>query len=138
MASFNQINLLGNVGSIQVKTFSNGDKVVNATLATSRKYVDRNNVQQEDTQWHRLVIGGRLAAIAEQYVDKGDALFVSGEMTYRKYTAKDGSEQSTAEVRVREMQMLSRRKEDGVVRHPSGQQQADIFPKKNETEDFPF
>ena len=78
MASYNNIILLGNVGSIQVKTFSNGGKVVEVSLATSKRWKDRNGEQHEETQWHRLVIGGQLADVAERYVTKGDPLFVTG------------------------------------------------------------
>ena len=85
MASYNNITLLGNIGNVQVKTFQNGGKIVEATLATSKRWKDRNGEPREETQWHNLIIGGNLADAAEKYVQKGDPLFVTGEMTYRKY-----------------------------------------------------
>lgn len=107
MASFNQITLLGRVGSVDIKTFSNGGKNITISLATSKKFIDRNNYQQEETQWHRLVVSfDRLVEIVEQYVRKGDLLFVTGEMTYRKYTDSNNVERSMPEVRVQSVQLM--------------------------------
>lgn len=106
MASYNNIILLGNIGNVQVKTFQNGGKVVEAALATSKRWKDRNGELREETQWHNLVIGGNLADTAEKYVQKGDPLFVTGEMTYRKYQDRDGNNRSIPEVRVLSLQLL--------------------------------
>ena len=106
MASYNNITLLGNIGNVQVKTFQNGGKIVEATLATSKRWKDRNGEPREETQWHNLIIGGNLADTAEKYVQKGDPLFVTGEMTYRKYQDRDGNNRSIPEVRVLSLQFL--------------------------------
>ena len=108
MASFNQIQLLGNVGRIDIKTFTGGDRIAECSLATTERYTDRSGAQKEDTQWHRLVIGGKLADIAERYIHKGDPLFVQGAMRYRNYTDRDGNERSVAEVRVTTLQLLAK------------------------------
>lgn len=108
MASFNQIQLLGNVGRIDIKTFTDGDRIAECSLATTERYTDRSGAQKEDTQWHRLVIGGKLADIAERYIHKGDPLFVQGAMRYRNYTDRDGNERSVAEVRVTTLQLLAK------------------------------
>lgn len=111
MANLNKISLIGNVGNIQVKTFSNGDKVVNASLATTERYTARDGQKKENTDWHNLVFGGRQADFVEQYVGKGDTLYVEGPMRYRKYTASDGQERSIPEVRVVNVQILTSRHE---------------------------
>ena len=113
MASYNNITLLGNIGNIQVKTFQNGGKIVEATLATSKRWKDRNGEPREETQWHNLIIGGNLADAAEKYVQKGDPLFVTGEMTYRKYQDRDGNNRSIPEVRVLSLQLLPKGIKDG-------------------------
>lgn len=113
MASYNKILLLGNIGSVEVKTFQNGGKVVEATLATSRRYKDRNGDQHEDTQWHRLVISGPQADTAEKFITKGDPLFCTGEMRYRKYTTRDGVEKSVPEVQVDTFQLLPKGQKEG-------------------------
>lgn len=115
MASYNNIILLGNIGSVQVKTFQNGGKVVEAALATSKRWKDRNGELREETQWHNLVIGGNLADTAEKYVLKGDPLFVTGEMTYRKYQDKEGNNRSIPEVRVLSLQLLPKGMKEGAA-----------------------
>lgn len=106
MASFNQITLLGNVGNLEVKTFTNGGKIVEASLATGKRWKDRNGDQHEETQWHRLVIPGPLADTAEKYVHKGDTLFVQGEMTYRQWETREGEKRTSPEVRVLTLQLM--------------------------------
>lgn len=106
MASFNQITLLGNVGNLEVKTFSNGGKIVEASLATGKRWKDRNGNQHEETQWHRLVISGALADTAERYIQKGDPLFVQGEMTYRQWEKREGEKRTSPEVRVLSLQLM--------------------------------
>ena len=113
MASYNNITLMGFIGNVQVKTFQNGGKVVEATLATSKRWKDRNGEPREETQWHNLNIGGNLADAAEKYVQKGDPLFVTGEMTYRKYQDRDGNNRSIPEVRVHNFQLLPKGIKDG-------------------------
>ena len=113
MASYNNITLLGFIGNVQVKTFQNGGKIVEATLATSKRWKDRNGELREKTQWHNLNIGGNLADAAEKYVQKGDPLFVTGEMTYRKYQDRDGNNRSIPEVRVHTFQLLPKGIKDG-------------------------
>lgn len=119
MASYNNITLLGNVGNVQVKTFSNGGKVVEVTLATTERYKDRDNNQREDTQWHNLVIGGNLADVAEKYVTKGSPLFVTGKMTYRKYQNAAGENRYAPEVRVNALQLLNSREKSGDAPAPA-------------------
>lgn len=106
MASVNKIILIGNIGRVDVKTFQDGGKVVECSLATSEKYKDRNGNDHDDTQWHRLVLGGKLADVAERFVKKGDPLYVEGKMKYRKYTSRDGGEKEVAEVQVVALQLL--------------------------------
>ena len=119
MASYNNITLLGNIGNVQVKTFQNGGKIVEATLATSKRWKDRNGESREETQWHNLIIGGNLADAAEKYVQKGDPLFVTGEMTYRKYQDRDGNNRSTPEVRVLSFQLLPKGMKEGAATYGS-------------------
>ena len=111
MASFNQITLIGNVGNLEVKTFTNGGKIVEASLATTKRWKDRNGDPHEETQWHRLIIGGALADTAERYVSKGDPLMVQGEMTYRQWETREGEKRTAPEVRVQTLQLLTRKEQ---------------------------
>ena len=150
MASYNNITLLGNIGNVQVKTFQNGGKIVEATLATSKRWKDRNGEPREETQWHNLIIGGNLADTAEKYVQKGDPLFVTGEMTYRKYQDRDGNNRSIPEVRVLSFQLLPKGMKEGAAtyensRAPQAQSpaadralNAGLVNPQGSEEDLPF
>ena len=132
MASYNNITLLGNIGNVQVKTFQNGGKIVEATLATSKRWKDRNGEPREETQWHNLIIGGNLADAAEKYVQKGDPLFVTGEMTYRKYQDRDGNNRSIPEVRVLSFQLLPKGMKEGTATY------GDSRAPQTSDDDLPF
>ena len=139
MASFNQITLLGNVGNLEVKTFSNGGKIVEASLATGKRWKDRNGTQHEETQWHRLVISGALADTAERYVQKGDSLFVQGEMTYRQWETREGEKRTSPEVRVLSLQLMPKQ-DKGQVSQAAAPAPAPMpgFAGDDNDEDLPF
>jgi len=111
MASVNKVILVGNLGrDPEVRTFSNGDRVANVTIATTDKWKDKQtNENREATEWHRVVFNGRLAEIAEQYLRKGSQIYVEGSLRTRKWTDKDGIEKYTTEIRADQMQMLGAR-----------------------------
>ncbi|NCC41014.1 MAG: single-stranded DNA-binding protein, partial [Gammaproteobacteria bacterium] len=76
----NKVILIGNLGADpEVRYMPNGDAVANLRLATSETWKDRNTgEQQERTEWHSVVIFGKLAEIAKQYLHKGSKLYVEG------------------------------------------------------------
>ena len=139
MASFNQITLLGNVGNLEVKTFSNGGKIVEASLATGKRWKDRNGTQHEETQWHRLIISGALADTAERYIQKGDPLFVQGEMTYRQWERREGEKRTSPEVRVLSLQLMPKQ-DKGQVSQAAAPAPAPMtgFGGDDNDEDLPF
>ena len=103
--SINKIILVGNVGrDPEIQSTSNGHKVAHFSLATSRR-IPRDNGFEERTEWHRLTVWNRLAEIAQEYVRKGDRLYIEGRMQYDSYE-RDGVTIPTAEVVVRELVML--------------------------------
>ncbi len=103
--SVNKIILVGNVGrNPELQTTTNGHKVAHFSLATSRR-IPKENGFEERTEWHRLTVWDRLAEIAEEYVRKGDRLYIEGRMQYDSYE-RDGVTIPTAEVNVRELVML--------------------------------
>lgn len=112
MKSKNYIELIGYIGSVDTKTFDNG-KIVNAKLATTERYNDREGNQQENTTWHRLTFIGKFADLADKYVQKGDPLQVEGRIRNRKYTTQDGNEVSVTEIIVTDMRLLTSRSDKG-------------------------
>ena len=103
--SINKIILVGNVGrDPDIQTTQAGTKVAHLSLATSRR-IPRNGAVEERTDWHRLTVWDRLAELVEDYVRKGDRLYVEGRMEYDSFE-RDGVTVPTAEVQVRELVML--------------------------------
>lgn len=112
--SVNKVILLGNVGKEpEIKEFTAG-KMATLTLATTDKgYTLQNGTQVPDrTEWHNLVINGKMAEVVEQYVHKGDRLYVEGKIRYRSYEGKDGQTRYVTEVMVSSMEMLTPKRQE--------------------------
>jgi single-strand DNA-binding protein len=104
--SINKVILVGNVGrDPDVQTTNGGTKVAHLSLATSRRIPRNNNTFEERTEWHRLTLWDKLAQLAEDYVRKGDRIYIEGRMEYDSFE-KNGVTIPTAEVTVRELVML--------------------------------
>ncbi len=114
MASVNKVILVGNLGRDpeKVEFGSNGGVLCNLSLATSRRYNDRNGQQVEETEWHRVVLFGRTAEIAVQYLRKGSQAYIEGRIRTRKYTDKEGIERYSTEIVGETLQLLDRRGDD--------------------------
>jgi single-strand DNA-binding protein len=105
--SLNKVMLIGNVGSDpEIRSTASGARVGKASLATNRSFQDRSGQQQERTEWHRLTFFGRLADIVEQYVKKGDRLFVEGRLEYSQTQDDQGQTRYWTDIVVNEMVML--------------------------------
>jgi len=98
--SVNKVILIGNLGrDPEIRTTQNGTKVANLNLATSESWRDKSSGERkEKTEWHRVVIFGNLADIAEKYLKKGSKVYVSGALQTRKWTDQSGAEKYTTEV----------------------------------------
>ena len=104
--SINKVILVGNVGrDPDVQTTNGGTKVAHLSLATSRRIPRNNNTFEERTEWHRLTLWEKLAQLAEDYVRKGDRIYIEGRMEYDSFE-RNGVTIPTAEVIVRELVML--------------------------------
>ena len=105
--SINKVTLVGNVGhDPEVRVTTAGAKVAQISIATNWR--SGGDEPEERTDWHRVSLWGRLAQIAEDFVSKGDKVFIEGHLSYGSYE-KGGVTIPTAEVRAREMIMLSPR-----------------------------
>ncbi|TVU79893.1 single-stranded DNA-binding protein [Pseudoalteromonas neustonica] len=122
----NKVILVGNCGKDpEVRYMPNGNAVANFTLATSESYKDKNTGQMVDkTEWHRVVLFGKLAEITGEYVRKGSQIYVEGKLQTRKWTDQQGQEKFTTEIIVDgftgQMQMLGQRQQG----QSGGQQQS--------------
>ena len=104
--SLNKVMLIGNVGSEpDIRSTSSGTQVAKVSLATNRKWKDGQGQQREKTEWHRLTFFGRLVEIVDQWVKKGDRLYVEGRIEYSE-SESDGQKKYWTDVIVTEMVML--------------------------------
>jgi len=105
--SLNKVMLIGNVGSDpEIRMTPSGSKVAKLSLATNRSYQDRSGQQQERTDWHRLTFFGRLADIVEQWVNKGDRVYVEGRIEYSQTQDDQGGTRYWTDIVANEMVML--------------------------------
>ncbi|EQA8868241.1 single-stranded DNA-binding protein SSB2 [Citrobacter braakii] len=110
----NKVILVGNLGQDpEVRYMPNGGAVANLTLATSETWRDKaDGEMREHTEWHRVVVFGKLAEIASEYLRKGAQVYIEGQLRTRKWTDQSGQDKYTTEVVVNvggTMQMLGRR-----------------------------
>lgn len=101
MASVNKVTILGALGrDPEVRRMSNGDAIVNLSVATSESWKDKGSGERkEKTEWHRVVIfNERLADVAEKYLRKGHKVYLEGALQTRKWTDKDGGEKFSTEI----------------------------------------
>jgi single-strand DNA-binding protein len=109
MAALNKVLLIGNLGADpEIKTLPSGDKVATIRMATTETYKNKNGEKVEDTEWHRVEFWGGLAGIVEQYVKKGDSIYVEGRIRTEKYTDSQNVERYSTKIRATQMQMLGR------------------------------
>jgi single-strand DNA-binding protein len=112
MASLNKVLLIGNVGKDPEIKLINSNTIANFSIATSSSWKDKNTGEKkEETEWHSIVIYGKLAEIVGQYVKAGDKLYVEGKLKTRKWADKYGVEKYKTEVIVDQMNMLGSKKE---------------------------
>jgi single-strand DNA-binding protein len=94
----NRVMLLGNLGADpELRVTPGGQAVLKLRLATNESYVDRNNVRQERTEWHRVTIWGRRAEALGKILQKGDSLFIEGRLQTSSYE-KNGEKRYSTEV----------------------------------------
>lgn len=102
--SVNKVTLIGNLGKDpEVRTFQNGGKVCNITVATSDKWTDKQSGERrERTEWHTVVLFSEHAVrYAEQYLRKGAKVYVEGKLETRKWQDQSGQDRYTTEIVVR-------------------------------------
>lgn len=136
----NKVILIGNLGNNpDVRFTPNGGAIANLSVATSESWKDRNTGQaQEKTEWHRVVIFGKLAEIAQQYLRKGSKVYLEGKLQTRKWQDQQGQDRYSTEVVIDgfngQMQMLDGRQdgaEMGVYQPSTENQLPKTQPQQN-------
>lgn len=113
----NKVILVGNLGQDpEVRYMPNGNAVANITVATSESWKDQQGQQQERTEWHRVVLFGKLAEITGEYLRKGSQVYLEGKLQTRKWKDQSGQDRYSTEVVIDQsgsMQMLGSRGQGG-------------------------
>lgn len=136
--SINKVTLLGHLGKDpDVNTFDNGGVVAQFSLATTKRGFTTKDGRQipERTEWHNVVLQNGLAKIAQQYVKKGDKLYIEGELRTRSYDDANGVKHYITEIYGYEMEMLTPKKEGQNTVQTAG---APIPPPPTPEDDSPF
>jgi single-strand DNA-binding protein len=108
--SLNKAMLIGNLGQDpEIKYSANGLAICNMSIATTERYRDREGMEQEKTEWHRVVAFDRLAEICGEYLKKGSQVYFEGQIQTRQWQDNDGNTRYTTEIRARDMMMLGGR-----------------------------
>ncbi len=116
MASVNKVILLGNLGrDPEVRFTQGGTPVAIFTMATTDRWSDPSGEKKEKTEWHRIVVWGKQAEIAGEYLKKGRPVFVEGSLQTREWTDREGNKRYTTEVRAQRLQLLGRPDDRGAA-----------------------
>ncbi|MCX8633770.1 single-stranded DNA-binding protein [Gilliamella sp. B3927] len=145
----NKVILVGNLGQDpEIRYMSNGSAVANFTVATSELWKDRQTGEQKDrTEWHRVIVFGKLAEIVGVYVKKGTQVYLEGQLQTRKWQDQSGNDRYITEVVINPisgtLQILGPRIND--IRQEQLQQQNNIDAPQSQNEppidfndDIPF
>ncbi len=114
MAAVNKAIILGNLGrDPEVRYTTDGNAVTTFSVATTETRKDRDGNSQEHTEWHRIVVFGRLAEVCGEYLAKGRSVYVEGSIRTRSWDDREGNKRYTTEIVGRTVQFLSPRGEGG-------------------------
>jgi single-strand DNA-binding protein len=115
--TINKVILVGHLGrNPEVKTFDNGGKLANFSMATKEIWKDAKGERQEQTEWHNIVVRRTSSlTFTEQYLKKGMLVYVEGKLRSRSYKSKTGDDRTVLEVFAEDVQLLSNTKKEESV-----------------------
>ena len=143
--SLNKVMLIGNLGDdIKMHHFEDGGCIGRFPLATNENYTNKQTGEKVTaTEWHNIVLRNKAAEICNQYLKKGDKIYIEGKLKTRKWQAEDGQQRYSTEVHVNEFNFLNNRNESMTESshevpptHPS--QPAPESQSQDEPDDLPF
>jgi single-strand DNA-binding protein len=118
--SLNRVCIIGNLGADpEVKIIPGGLRVTTLRIATNSKWADKDGKSQQSTEWHRVVVWGRLAEIAGHYLKKGRQVYVEGRIQTREWKDRSGEKRCSTEIVAQSMQLLGAKvKDEGATQEP--------------------
>ncbi len=140
MSGVNKVILVGRLGADpEIRYTQGGAAVANFNIATSENWTDRDGQKQERTEWHRIVVWGKMAETCSQFLGKGRQVFVEGRLQTRQWDDKEGNKRYTTEIVANTVQFLDRGQDQG---KSSGMDSQAIEPPTGNdgpmNEDIPF
>jgi single-strand DNA-binding protein len=145
--SVNKVILVGRLGRDPETRFTpNGQAVCNFSLATDESYKDRAGERQKRTEWHRIVLWGKLAELAQQYLKKGSLIYLEGRIQSRQWDDREGQKRTSFEIVANTMKFLGARGEAAAAAGASADTDAHVPAPAEEVgpspeisdEDIPF
>jgi single-strand DNA-binding protein len=110
----NKVMLVGRLGrDPETRYTGGGQAVANFSVATDETYKDRNGERQKRTEWHKIVVWGKQAEIAQQYLKKGSLVFIEGRIQSREWQDKEGQKRTSFEIVANSFRMLGGRGDGG-------------------------
>ena len=131
--SVNKVILVGNLGQDPEGRFTpQGTAVTNLSIATNESWKNQNGELQDRTEWHRVVLYGKMAETATEYMHKGMMVYVEGRLTTREWEDQNQIKRKTTEIRCDNFTMLGRRGDT------SNSNRKEQIEKTTEDDDLPF
>ena len=135
--SLNKVILIGNLGQDPEARFTpQGTAVCNLSVATNESWKDQNGEMQDRTEWHRVVMYGRMAETATEYMKKGQMVYVEGRLNTREWEDQNQIKRRTTEIRCDNFTMLGKRSDPSSP--PSANPDSSMKPDSGEDDDLPF
>ena len=104
----NKVQLIGNLGNApEIKSIESGKKIARFSIATNENYRNAKGEKVTETTWHNLVAWGKVAELAEKFLQKGTEVVIEGKLINRSYTDKDGIKKYISEVQVNEILLFN-------------------------------
>ncbi len=98
MLNINRVTIAGHVGSVEIRYTGGGDAVLNLSIATNRRWTDKDGNKNEAVEWHRVVVFGKLAELVKEWVKKGTQVYAEGVLRTRKWQDKEDNDRWTTEI----------------------------------------
>ncbi len=119
--SVNKVILVGRLGrDPETRYTGGGQAVANFSVATDESYKDKNGERQKRTEWHKIVVWGKQAEIAQQYLKKGSLIFIEGRIQSREWQDKEGQKRTSFEIVASNFRMLGGRSEGAAAATAGG------------------
>ena len=135
--SLNKVILIGNLGQDPEARFTpQGTAVCNLSIATNESWKDQNGEIQDRTEWHRVVMYGRMAETATEYMKKGQMVYVAGRLNTREWEDQNQIKRRTTEIRCDNFTMLGKKGDSSSP--PSPNPDSSMKPKSGMDDDLPF